>query len=158
MAKHRIENHGEIDVLNKAELRAALDTQTRQWFQEQARGITTAPFDGQGSVSGGAVTIPAVGSANRMGPKAGFAWVIRRIDVVGLLSGDSLSVYRDVVSPHNFLGTLSATQSLPKGIKSIVLRGDQHLVFNGTSLTATGDIVVNGEVTEVPEPDLFKVL
>lgn len=158
MAKYTMRAGGEFDTLNAAELDQLLTKTSRTMVQEQARGVSTAPLDGQGTVSAGTVNIPDTGSANRMGPKAGFAWKIRRINAVGLLSGDSLNVYRDTVSPHNFLGVLSATNVLPQPTNSIILRGDQHLVIQGLSLTAVGDIVINGEVTEVPEPDLYKLL
>ena len=159
MALHKITPNGQINVLNKDELREALDKQTIDWFQEQARGLTTARFDGQGLISAGAVTIPAVGSPNRMGPKMGFAWTVQRISVFGLATNDSLNIYRGSITPHNFIGTITAASpEFHVGSKGLILRADENLVLTGSSLSATGDIVVNGEAIEVPETDLFKLL
>lgn len=158
MARHTITNGGTFEVLNRAELTAALDKQTIDWFQEQARGLSTARFDGQAVVASAAVTIPAAGSPNRLGPKMGFAWAVQRVTAVGLLTGDTLGVYRSALTPHNFLGVLTPTTSLHIGSKSIILRSDENLVITGNSLSATGDIVITGEAIEVPETDLFKLL
>lgn len=158
MALHIIKNGGQVDMLNRAELEAALTKTTETWFQEQARGLSTARFDGQGTVAAGAVTIPAAGSPNKLGPKMGFAWTVQRVTASGLATGDALSVYRNASTPHNFLGVITPTASLHIGSKSIILRGDENLVITGASLTATGDIVINGEALEVPETDLFKLL
>lgn len=158
MAQHKITNGGTLDVLNKKELAEALDAHTLHMVQEQARGLTTARFDGQGTVATAAVTIPASGSPNRMGPKMGFAWTVQRVTAAGLVSTDTLSVYRSAVTPHNFLGVITATTSLHLGSKSIVLRGDENLIITGSSLSATGDIVITGEAIEVPETDLYKLL
>lgn len=155
--KTRLGANVELDVLNQHELRAHLDAQTTSWFQERARGETTERFDATGTVVTGAVTIPAVGDKQKLGPQKGFLWKVERITADGLGSGDVLFVYRNSVQPRNKIGYITAASSFPIGGKPPILRGDEKLVITGASLTATGDITINGEAAEVAEADFWKL-
>lgn len=158
MAKHRITANAEIDLLNQSELTQALDRQTRDWFQEEARGFSTARFGSISTISGGNVTVPAQGG-DKIGPDAGFAWAVQRISAKNLATNDKILVYRNSVSDLNFIDELTATSlRLSFGGKGLVLRAEETLILTGTGLTATGDVIVNGEAIEVPELDIFKIL
>lgn len=157
MPKTEMRAGAPIETLNQAELSAVLTQQTTTWFQEQARGFTTARFSGLATVAGGAVQVPPTDD-NRFGPDQGFAWAVQRVSASGLSANDILSVYRDTATPLNFLGYITATQNFSPGSKGVILRGGESLVVAGSSLTATGDIVVTGEAVQAAELDIYKLL
>ena len=157
MPKTRLKAGEHVETLNQTELVEALGQQTTTWFQEQARGFTTARFAGVETVSGGAVTVPATDDT-RFGPDSGFAWAVQRVSAQGLSTNDVLKVYRDAVAPLSFLGYITATTNFAPGSKGVILRGGEKLVISGTSLGATGDIVVTGEGIQVSELDIYKIL
>ena len=157
MAKYTIKNNSEIELLTQKELEQSLTKTAEALMQEQARGLGTFRFNSQGTISGGIINLPGATGNTPMGPEAGFAWAVQRISCDGLGTSDVLKVYRNVATPAQFLGILTATTYLRPG-KGIVLRSDEQLVVFGTGLTATGDLVVNGEGLEVGELDLFKIL
>lgn len=148
-----------LDAVSPTELATHLDRFTADWYQEKARGITIARFDSFGTVASTAVTIPPVGAAEPIGPFKGFAWLVQSIRVSGLATGDVISIYRNVANGNKFVGTM--TFSVPYigfGSKGLILLGEEKLVFAGASLTASGDITVNGEGIQCPEPDLYKLI
>jgi len=160
MAKTKMTAGAEIETLTPPELAGHLDRFTKHWYQEKARGVTTFRFDSTATVTGaGALTVPATAQP-LIGPKAGFAWAVQCGRVQGLLSGDSLSIFRNSSSvPGNFVGQFTAgAPVMPFGSKGLILRGDERLIIVGSSLMATGDVTVNFEGIEVPDPDLYKLL
>jgi hypothetical protein len=146
-----------IDVLTQTELKAGLTEQTASWFQEMARGLNTARFDAVSTVATGAVTLPGPG-VRSLGPDVGFAWAVQRITADGLADQGVLVVYRNSAQPVNRLGTITSSSPFHAGSKGALLRGDERLIITGASLTATGDIAVNGEAIEVAESDIYKII
>jgi hypothetical protein len=57
-----------------------------------------------------------------------------------------------------YVGQITASANFAPGSKGCVLRGGDFLVVKGSSLTATGDIVVNGEAAQAAELDIYKLL
>jgi hypothetical protein len=155
MARFPLVHGSHIETLTQDELKHHLDQQTVGYFQEMARGLSTFRFDSFATVAGASVTLPASGA---LGPELGFAWSVQRITADNLGAADVLHVYRNVATPGNLLGTITAGQSFHAGSKGAILRSDERLVITGTALTATGDITVNGEGLEVPELSLYKIL
>jgi hypothetical protein len=90
------------------------------------------------------------------GPEQGFAWRVSRVSVSGLSTNDSLSIYRDVATPMNFLASVSGGSPLFPG-KGIILRSGEKLIVAGSSLGATGDVVVTGEAVQCSELDIYKL-
>ncbi len=150
--KHTIKNGGHLELLNQAELDESLGRVATSITQEQARGLGTARLYGEGTPAAGALSIPSPGDAP-IGPETGFAWAVQRITADGLAAGDVLKVYRG----NMLLGVLTPTQSL-EGSKARILRSGESLTITGTALTATGQIVINGEAIETSELDLWKSL
>ncbi|MFL6116752.1 MAG: hypothetical protein ACJ786_36160 [Catenulispora sp.] len=157
MPKAELRHGSHIETLNQQELEELLSKQTVTYFQEQARGFTTARFGDLSTVATGAVSVPAT-DETVFGPDKGFAWAVQRVSAAGLAAADVLKVYRDVNSPLNFLGYITATANFAPGSKGVVLRGGEKLIVAGTGLTATGDIVVTGEAVQVAELDIYKIL
>lgn len=156
--KFKLHAGSEVDVLTKEELKAGLTDNTASWFQEMARGMSTARFDATAAVDGSAaLAIPANGQTT-IGPDIGFAWALQRITADGLTTNDVLVVYRNSVTPANRLGIITPTQNFHPGGKGALLRGRERVMITGTALTATGDITVNGEAIEVAESDLYKII
>lgn len=154
--KTKLKAGAEIDTLNQAELLDALGQTTTTWFQEEARGFTTARFSNVATVASTNVQVPEAND-DVFGPEQGFAWRVSRISVSGLSANDVLSVYREVATPMNFLCYLTATAPVFPG-KGIILRsGEKLLIANTAALTATGDIVVTGEAVQCAELDIFKL-
>jgi hypothetical protein len=145
----------QVETLNQAELHHELTKQTTAYFQEQARGFTSARFGPVAvTVSGGSVTVPGA-DATRFGPDQGWAWAVQRISADGLAANDVLKVY---LNGTIYVGQITAAANFAPGSKGCVLRGGDFLVVKGSSLTATGDIVVNGEAAQAAELDIYKLL
>lgn len=157
MAKTKLNANNTIDTLNQDELRVHLDRTVEGWFQEEARGFTTAPIIAIGTPATGALALPAPG-ANKIGPSGGYAWRVERLAVSGLGTGDTISIYRNDQNPGSFIDTLTATKATIYPGRGLMLRGDQTLIFVGTGLTAAGSVVINGDATETGEPDMYKML
>lgn len=156
MPKTKMKAGAEIETLNQAELIDALGQTTTTWFQEEARGFTTARFSNVATVVGANVQVPKAND-DVFGPEQGFAWRVSRISVSGLSANDVLSVFREAATPMNFLCYLTATAPVFPG-KGIILRsGEKLLIANTAALTATGDIVVTGEAVQCSELDIFKL-
>ena len=157
--KFTIKNGASADLLSPAEHRAHITENTASWFQERARGVGTARFDGDTVVSGAALQIPSVASGEVIGPNKGFVWKVQRITAANLNSGDILNVYRNSVVPGNLIGYITASSSFPIGGKPPILRGGERLLITqGATLTATGDVIINGEADEVTESDIYKLI
>lgn len=156
MPKTKLRAGEEVETLSREEMEHALAKSTREWFQEQSRGVSTFEIQDAAAVASTAVTLPS-GVSVGYGPDTGFAWEVKRLTAAGLGTNDILKVYRDVIGDMNFVGQMTATSPVFKP-GCLILRGGQRLVFNGTGLTATGFISVNGEGFEVAEPDLYKLL
>jgi hypothetical protein len=158
MAKTNLRAGAELDVLTRDELAETIDKQTRDWFQEQARGVSIGRFKDAAAVAGSAVALPALG-ALPYGPRLGYLWDVKRITVTGLTGTDTVSVFRSTTNAVDLLDTFTVTKPTiyPKGIR---LRGAdaEKLLFSGSSLAATGFVSVNGEADEVAETDFYKVL
>lgn len=147
-----------VDTLTKEELDAGLTRNTASFFQELARGRNPARFDSTADVDGsGGITLPSVGDT-KIGPDLGYAWALQRLTAAGLGDDDVLLVYRNSPTGPNFLGQVTATTPYKPGTKGVILRGDERILCVGTSLTATGEISVNGEAIEVAASDLYKIL
>ena len=157
MPKAEMRAGQEIETLSQAELEKVLTKQTTTWFQEQARGFTTARFADTGTPDTGAIQIPATDDMV-FGPDQGFAWAVQRITAAGLADDDVLLVYRNTVSDLNLVGFIEATRSFAPGSKGCILRGGEKLIIVGASLAAAADVSVNGEALQVAELDLYKVL
>jgi hypothetical protein len=157
--KTKIAAGAEIETLTPQELQTRLDLYIRDWYQEKARGVLTMRFDSTATVAGAALTIPATAQP-AIGPKDGFAWTVQSMRVQGLSSGDTLTIFRNSSQvPGNFVGQLTAAApAVSFGSKGLILHGGEKLVVIGASLMAGGDITVNGEGIEVPDPDLYKLL
>lgn len=158
MPKSQLKANSYVETLNQAELVEALTKQTTTYFQEQARGFTTARFGSMSTVATNAVTIPS-NDDQTFGPDQGYAWAVQRVSAQGLSTNDVLKVWRnDEGNLLNFLGFITATTNFSPGSKGVVLRGGEKLIVTGASLGATGDIVVNGEAVQASELDIYKLL
>lgn len=157
MAKQQIKAGMVLDTLTREELAHTIDDHTRNWFQEKARGVAPARFDGAALVANSAVTLPS-SNDGPWGPKAGFLWKVERITAAGLSGSDVLSVYRNVVTDRTFLGVCTvASPSMSDTGKGLILQGEETLVFSGASLSASGYVTVNGEGIEVAASDYYKL-
>jgi len=158
MPKTQLKAGSHVETLSQAELEAVLGKQTQTWFQEQARGFSTARFGDVSTVASQAVTVPATDDTV-FGPDHGFAWAVQRISAQGLSTNDILKVFRnDENNLLNFLGYITATANFAPGSKGVILRGGEKLIVTGASLTATGDVVINGEALQCAELDIYKIL
>lgn len=160
MAETMLRAGATVDLLNHHELRKTLAEQIAQTQAEFAIGVKPMRFQATGTVSGAAVTIPAAQNMQlKLGPSEGFIWKVERISAYGLATGDVLQVHRTVTDGSAFLGNLTAAQGyLHIGGEGMLLYGGEFLTLTGSSLTATGQLVVNGEGIEVPSLMLWKIV
>jgi hypothetical protein len=156
--RFKLKAGSEVDVLTKDELRAGITEGTKSWFQERARGVSTARFQATGTPDGsGNLVLPGPGE-RPMGPEVGFAWTVQRITADGLADGDVLVVYRNSATPSNRMGIITPDRFFHAGSKGALFRGDERIIITGAGLTATDDVTINGEAIDVSESDLYKVI
>ena len=153
--------------LDRDDLRHELDRHWNQIMAEKARGVKPLRFSGSGTIASSAVTIPSApaGVISQLaippiGPTAGNLWAVQRVSIHGLTtSTDTVSAYRGSTDAQNFLFNLTgATPWYHAGGKGLLLYGGEQLNLAGSSLSSTGQLVINGEAIEVPEPMVYKVL
>jgi hypothetical protein len=147
-----------IETATPQEMGEHLSRVLQQQFAERARGLTTFRFDHTDTVAAGAVRLPAPGEQEE-GPRNGFIWQLGSIRAWGLGTGDVLSIWRNNANePRNFLGQVTAATPWITFHKLTFIKGGEKLIVTGSSLTATGDITVNGEGAEAGELDFYKLL
>jgi hypothetical protein len=157
--KQKLEPGAVFDFTTPGELEEHLNVITRQSAQERARGVQPWRGDGSAGVSGAAVRIPALGSMETIGIDPGWAVRVYNMRAQGLAGSDVLSIYRNVVDDLHFVGQCTVAAPVESfGSNGLLLKGGEQLIFAGASLTATGDVSVNGEGTQVPETELYKLL
>lgn len=162
MAEVRLAAGQKMDVLNKKELKEALDVATRDWFNQVARGdrfrrfSAAAAIDGSGGLEiGGSSARDAV-----MGPAEGFVWAVQRIAVYGLTSATGTPLVATTEPVQLFVnddGPSSLVDPALVGYRDfgnyqLVLYPGDVLLVKGTALTSTGTATVTGQVREVPLP------
>jgi hypothetical protein len=162
MAEVKLAAGAKIDVLNRKELKEALDIATRDWFNQVARGdryrrfSASAEIDGSGGLSiGGAAARDAA-----LGPAEGFVWAVQRIAVYGLTSATGTPLVATTEPLQLFLnddGPASLVDPALVGYRdfgnyALVMYPGDTLLVRGTALTSTGTATVTGQVREVPLP------
>lgn len=160
MALFKLKANADVDLINKDELHEVFAHhvgQVQHWFQEMARGFSTARFYADGVPATGVISMPSPGQET-VGPNEGFAWSVQRVSAFGLGTSDVLNIFRNDTSAANYIGSMTVNNPYHPGEKGFIIRSGERLIFTGTDLTATADIVVNGEALEVSELDLYKVL
>lgn len=159
MAKFSFKANSEFETLTNEELHDTLNMTQRNFFREMARGLKHMQLQPQiGTVSGGNVTLPTIGSGANNGPQPGFVWAIQRLSAYGLRTNDILNVYRNTVDPQNFVGVLTNTSPMAVyGDKGFLLKDGDRLVFDGSALAATS-VVVSGEFIECATIDIWKII
>jgi hypothetical protein len=157
--KFKINAGAEFDTLTKSELDDGLKSFHTSWFQEMARGLKPMRFPAVlAPIAGGKIAAPAAGVGD-LGPNPGFAWALQRITVFGLASGDTVQIFRNSSDGQNFIGQVSfATPWFHVGSAGFILKDGEQLAFSAAGLTATGNLIINGEFTEAPESMIWKLL
>lgn len=161
MAEVKLAAGAKLDVLNRRELKEALDTVTRDWFSQVARGDRYKRFSAAADIATGAFTIGgALQRDAALGPAEGFVWAVQRIAVDGLTTatGDPLVVTSEPVALFvNDDGPASLVHPAILGYQNfgeheLVLYPGDTLLVTGTGLTSTGTVTVTGQAREVPLP------
>ena len=147
-----------IDFLSPDEFKKHLAEQLATSFAEFAVGVKPMRFQASGTVGDAAVTIPGPQNGQlKLGPSPGFVWRVDRVSAFGLGTGDSLAVHRTETDGSTFLGYIPAATGYLDVPEAPVLQGGEYLVVTGASLTATGQLIVNGEGAEVPALMYWKI-
>lgn len=147
-----------MDMLNKAELYEQLNKTQEAWFAERARGVKPMNLPVTiATIASGSVTLPPSGPT-RLGPKQGFTWIVKRLSVTGLATNDVLNVYVNSATAMGFVDTITATKPAIYPEEGLMLEGGEYLIVSGSSLSATGDLAVTGQIVETPTVDVWKVL
>lgn len=156
--RQKIAAGAEFDFTTPGEMKEHLDGFVREFYQEKARGINPWRFKDAQAVASSAVELPAQGE-EPFGPDLGYAVLVQAVRAQGLAGSDVLSVYRNNIEDDCFVAVLTVAAPVVKfSGRGLVLKGGEKLIFNGLSLTATGNVSVNGEGILCPEPDLYKLL
>ena len=148
-----------LDFLSPDEFKKHLGDKLHEAFAEFATGAKPMRFSASGTVVNSAVTIPGAQNGQlKIGPSAGFYWRVDRVSAYGLASGDVLEVHRTTTDGSMFLGYLPASTGYLDVPEAPILQGGEYLLLVGSSLTATGQITVNGEAAEVTSLMYWKLL
>lgn len=160
MSKTQLKAGATIDILTSAELTQALKDEVAAMYVARATGVKPMRFQATGTIGGAAVTIPGAQNQQlKLGPAPGMLWKVARISAFGLAANDVLQVHRTVTDGSQFLGNLTAALGyLHIGGEGMLLNGGEFLTLTGSALTATGQLIVNGEGIEVPEFMLWKIV
>jgi hypothetical protein len=152
MTQVKIQAGATFETTSPKETGELLDKAFSAQFQEMMRGIKPMRFAATGTVESDAVTIPqAQGGQINLGPEPGFIWAIRRICVYGLATNDVLQIHRTETDGSAFMGQLTAAVPfIYPGSCSMLIYGGEFLTLTGSSLAATGQLIVNGEAVEAP--------
>ncbi len=155
MAEGKLQAGATLDLLNKRELREALDAASRDWFSQVARGDRYRRFSASGAISGSAVSIGGARQRDAvLGPAEGFVWAVQRLAVGGLETESGI----EAVSLYiNDSGAASLVHPAIEGYQAfgeheLVLYPGDVLLVEGASLASTGTVTVTGQAREVPLP------
>lgn len=152
--KAKISAGAEIDFLNQDELKRTLSEMMVAWRVDAAKGDRYVDIRDQGLIgAAGDLTIGGASGDQRMGPREGYVWDIRRLCIAGLdyAGGDVAAVYRNESTPLSLLGrTDQVTRGLFLLDRQWVFYPGHQLVVVGASLSATGYVQVTGTVRELP--------
>lgn len=107
--------------------------------------------------SGGALV---VADPERLGPRNGFCWDVRRVTVAGLASSsESVTLYRgstgssaDFVRQNTITTLTGPTGTFSPGLGALWLRAGESIVIQGTSLTANENVYTIVDAIAVAEP------
>lgn len=161
MAEVKLAAGKTIDVLNKTELRAALDAATRDWFNQVSRGDRYRRFSATGEIDTGSLVIDGTLVENQtLGPQEGFVWAVQRIALSGLTSVTGTPAVATSEPVQLFLnddGPSSLVHPAVAGYQdfgqySLVMYPGDTLLVKGDDLTSTGIVTLTGQVREVPMP------
>lgn len=151
-----------IETATPAEVKKLIDEGNADWFRERARGVMTWRYESAPvTVASTNVTIPGNGQ-EPCGPNPGFCILVTALRIQGLSSGDVVSVYRNSVNSvpvAQFVMPATGTiDVIVTSSKSLFLNSADRLIFKGTGLMATGDVIVSCEGIECPAPDAYKLI
>lgn len=148
-----------VDFLSPDEFKTHLKNGLADAFAEFAVSAKPMRFQASGTVAGGSVTIPGAQNGQlKIGPSAGFFWRVDRVSAYGLASGDVLEVHRVTTDGSAFLGYIPQTTGYLDVPQAPILQNGEYLAIIGKSLTATGQLTVNGEAAEVNALMYWKLL
>jgi hypothetical protein len=156
--KQKVEPGAVFDFATPGEMEEKLNLITRQSAQERARGVQPWRGEGTATVASDAVQIPGIGQ-DTIGVDNGWAVLVYNFRAQGLAGSDVVKIYRNAVADNKFVGQMTVDAPVESfGSRGLLLKGGEQLIFSGASLTATGDVSVNGEGTQVPETEIYKLL
>lgn len=152
MPEVKLQAGAKLDVLNKRELKETLDTVTRDWFSQVARGDRYRRFSASGTIAGAAVSIGgAVQRDAVLGPAEGFVWAVQRIALHGLDLLETVELHLNDDGPASVVHP-AVDQYHAFGPYELVLYPGDTLLVVGTGLTSTGTVTVTGQARELPLP------
>lgn len=152
MAEAKLQAGAKIDILNRKELKEVLDTATRDWFNQVARGDRFRRIAASAAIAGTALEIggPAARDAV-LGPADGFVWAVQRLALVGLASTETVQLsLNDAGASAVVHPAMGRYQSF--GQFDLVLYPGDTLLIEGTGLTSTGIVTLTGQARELPVP------
>jgi hypothetical protein len=161
MPKVKIELGATLDTVGGDELRDILNGQRaieEERAQARARGIAVLRLPQlQGFASAGILQL-GQGSSAGVGPRDGFIWLIKRIFVNGLATGDVVNIYADSFMSQPLWQFTFATPQATYGKFSMFLREGQTLYAqNIGTFTSTAQITISGDLLEIPTIMLGKL-
>lgn len=154
MAKFKIQAGAEIDVVTHKEMTDALGHASTAWIQDLARGDRFRSIQGRTTIAATAVAVGGdTDQQNSLGPSQGFVWSVRRLAIIAGTAADValLGLYRNSTGPGDTIipvGSLTAYRGFETN--EVVLYPGDKLLLSGTGLAGTGQVVLTGQVRELP--------
>lgn len=163
--RSRLELGAEVETLTPGELKDGLRSELAQHAQdmirEYARGLKYMRFGPVAAPIANNAFLLNGSSQGQVGPREGFAWSVRRITVSGLASGatpDVANLYRNGTSrPPIWQFTGNAFAQRFGKLELLLLPGEHLDLVSVGSITATGQITLDGDVLECAAEEIGKL-
>lgn len=153
---------GQVDLLTSKEVERLMGD-LKDWMAESVRGARPIRFVATGLIAGNAVTVSGDTPSNRLGPEAGFYWMVRRIAVTGLtLATDPTSIYINAAAADHLVYPNLTGLAASTGYKSftrdecMLVPNDRLVIASTGAVAATGTVVVSGAAVELPASLLWR--
>lgn len=147
--RFKIQAGGTIDVATREEVRQEIEAASASWFAEVARGDRFVRFAVEGDPAGGGNTLIGEYAHDRIGPREGFVWSLKRLSVTGYdPAADSLRLYAGSESDSaTIIPKLDMFHAFADN--AVVMYPGERLLIAGT-VTGGSRIWVTGQARELP--------
>lgn len=161
MAEFKLSAGATIDLLTKQEVDQSLAAAFDQVETAKLRGIKHMRLPEMFGIAASSKLNISETNGQFVGPKSGYAWSIKRLVITGLQSGstfDTVGIYVSGITGQPLWVLTGNQYAASWGKLEMTLRGGETLAIGSIgTFNSTSQIIVSGELIEVPEELLGKL-